>query len=202
MKLRIGDLLIQYAIISQEQLDEALHHQGTSKKRLGEILMELGYLTSKDLIWILSEQADIPFVEVNVEMLDPVLVNRFPEALLQENAILPLYETEQAVYIAQGDPTDSEKTDAFKACTEKPVIVSGADPAAIQHVLDRFYLAQRLHMTEQNIEDVNTLRIVADRAYIEMTSDTGQVMRTTGPIDACIRYTRDKKPQKKDGDNE
>lgn len=202
MKPRIGDLLLQYGIIEQSQLDEALAIQETKKKRLGEILMELGYLTSKDLIWILSEQAHIPFVELNLEMLDPDLVNRFPEKLLYENIIMPLYETDQAVFVAQGDPTDTEKTAAIKACTNKDVVVSGADPATIEHLLDRFFLAQRFSTVAQKIDNFSTLRIVADAAHIELTNDKGQVFRTTGSVDVSIQYASDETSQKKDSGND
>jgi hypothetical protein len=202
MKPRIGDLLIQYKIITREQLDEALEIQKTKMKRLGEIHMELGYLTSRDLIWILSEQADIPFVELNPEMLDSDLVNRFSEHLLYKNTILPLYETDRAIFIAQGDPTDIEKTAAIKACTKKDIVVSGADPVTIEHLLDRFFLAQRFNTTVQEINAFNTLRIITDDAQIELTNDKGQVFRTTGSVDVSIRYTLDEESHKKDTGND
>ncbi|MBN2620597.1 hypothetical protein JXB22_05835 [candidate division WOR-3 bacterium] len=201
MKPRIGDLLIQYGLIAETQLDEALGIQETQKKRLGEILMELGYLTSKDLIWILSEQADIPFVELNLEMLDPDLVSRFPEKLLYENAILPLYETDQAIYVAQGDPTAVEKTAVLKTCTNKNIIVSGADPATIEHLLDRFYLAQRFGAAVQKIDKFNTLRIITNAAHIELINDKGQIFRTTGSADVSIQYASEEESRKKDTHN-
>ncbi len=53
---RIGELLHKYGIITRQQLEEALEKQKREKKRLGEILIDLGYLSSKELLWMLSEQ--------------------------------------------------------------------------------------------------------------------------------------------------
>jgi hypothetical protein len=188
MKPLIGDLLIRYGIITHDQLVKALEVQKTKKRRLGEILIDLGLLTSKDLIWILSEQADIPFIEVNLEMLNPDLVRRFPEQLLYKNMILPLYETNQAIFIAQGDPSDREKTLAIKAYTDKEINVSGAEPSTIERLLNSFFLVHHLDKVEQQIEEINALHINADTAHIEVINDKGQILCITGSAKISIQY--------------
>lgn len=194
MKLKIGELLIQYGIITELQLAEALSVQKANKKRLGEILLELGYLTSSDLILVLSEQADIPFVEVNLEMLDQNLMHQFPKKVLYKNTVLPLYETEDTVFIAQGDPTDKDKTGAIQAHTPKKITVSGADPEKIIHLLDKFFLTQQDRVMPKKREQ-NVIRITAQNAHIKWLSKTDELKHVHGKIDITIKYsdTRDKK---------
>lgn len=187
MKFRIGELLIKYGIVTKKQLEEALVIQRNQDKRLGEILIELEYLKPKDLIWILSEQADIPFVQLKPEMLDQELVNRFPEKLLYRNCILPLYETEDSIYIAQGDPTSAAVTQDIEEYTQKNIVVSGADPVTITHLLNKFFLSQQA----ENIVDISekkvAMRIISKDAYVESIDEAGNKFKKRGSIEIIIR---------------
>lgn len=78
MKTRIGELLLKHGIITEAQLQEALDVQKKSQRKLGEILLEKGYLNAEHLFWMLSEQADVPYVDVRMEMIDQDLINLFP----------------------------------------------------------------------------------------------------------------------------
>jgi len=196
MKIRIGELLIQYGIITESQLKEALSIQKGNKKRLGEILLELGYLSTADLILVLSEQSDIPFIKIDPEMLNHELINRFPEKVLYENTVLPLYETDEAVFVAQGDPTDSEKTNAVQACVKKKIIVSGADPVKIEHLLNKFKQIRQNDVSSQKSRQ-KTFRIKSEDAQIEWISEKKKATQIRGKIDIMIKYT-DKQEKKND----
>ena len=63
-KIRIGDLLIEHKIISQEQLNTALSDQKKSGRKLGRVLIESGYLTEDQLLDFLSRQLSIPYIEI------------------------------------------------------------------------------------------------------------------------------------------
>ncbi len=190
---RIGELLIKRGIIIQKQLDEALKLQKKKKKRLGEILMELGYLNSENLLWMLSEQADIPFVEVRPQMLDNQLINKFPEDVLYNNLILPLYETADRIYIAVGDPTDSLIVKKMEAFTTKEVIISGADPKKIEQLLNKIFLAQQAEKAiEKEREAKTTIKITANNAVVEFTDESGKTTKKKSRIQIIID-TRKKK---------
>jgi type IV pilus assembly protein PilB len=140
MAKRIGELLVQSGIIIKDQVNEALELQKTKKKKLGEILMELGYVHSDVLIRMLSEQAAIPFIELKLEMLDEDLIKSFPEEFLYKNKIIPLYEIKDKLHVAIGDPTNHEVIKKLKTYTEKEIVLSGAEPERIVRLLDKFFL--------------------------------------------------------------
>ncbi|MEO0206559.1 MAG: GspE/PulE family protein, partial [candidate division WOR-3 bacterium] len=75
----VGEMFLKSGLISEDQLKKALDLQKEKHKRLGEILIELGYISLNDLVWILSEQASIPFIEIRPEMLDSNLIDSLPE---------------------------------------------------------------------------------------------------------------------------
>ncbi|KPJ74367.1 hypothetical protein AMJ52_00810 [candidate division TA06 bacterium DG_78] len=140
MAKRIGELLVQSGIIVEDQVNEALELQKTKKKRLGEILMELGYVNSDVLIRMLSEQAAMPFVELKPEMLDEDLIKSFPEEFLYKNRVIPLYEIKDKLHVAIGDPTNHEMINKFKKFTEKEIVPLVAEPERIVKLLDKFFL--------------------------------------------------------------
>lgn len=191
MKIRIGDLLFQNGIISKQQLDQALDVQKKKKKKLGEILIDLGYLSSENLMWTLSEQADIPFVELKPEMLDSHLINTFPEKTLHKDCIIPLYETEDKIYIAVGDPADDTVLKDIKKFTTKEIVTSGAEPGLIHRLLDKFFLVQQTEDTLVSEDSGQmTIRIRVDQAQIEFNDESGKTKTNVGALDLTLKISK------------
>jgi hypothetical protein len=57
-KRRLGDIVVERGLITNDQLQQALDHQRQTGGKLGEILVELGLLTRMALAGVLSEQWD------------------------------------------------------------------------------------------------------------------------------------------------
>jgi len=79
VRIRIGDLLIEHGLITQEQLETALKEQKASGQKLGSALISLGFIEEKDISNILSSQLKIPFVDLAHFKFDPNLVRLLPE---------------------------------------------------------------------------------------------------------------------------
>lgn len=195
---RIGELLHRSGIITSQQLEEALNKQKREQKRLGEILIDLGYLSSKELLWMLSEQADIPFVEIEPEMLDNHLIGKFPQDVLCKNSILPLYETEDKIYITLGDPTNSDAIACVKDYTTKEVVVSGAEPEKIRELLDRLFSTQQVKAIEVNREGKTIIRITDNNAQIEFIDASGTVKMHKSPVEIIISIREDEGEEQND----
>ncbi len=180
--MRIGELLIKSGIIDERQLAKALEIQKTSNKRLGEILVELGYLNFRDLIWILSEQASIPFIDLKPEILDSNLIRSFPEKLLYDYCMIPLYEIENKLYVAIGNPTDTQGIEKIKALANKELVVSGADPKMILGLLDKFFLVEQTEKMLVNEDFAGTVNIQIEKGEVtvEMIDKDGNITRFKG----------------------
>ena len=63
-KIRLGDLLVQNNLITDEQLGEALGSQKQSGKKLGRALIDLGMVEEDQLLNLLSQQLDVPFIQL------------------------------------------------------------------------------------------------------------------------------------------
>ena len=63
-KIRLGDLLVQQKLISQEQLAEALEKQKLSGRKLGRVLVENGFVTEEETSAAIAQQLQIPLVDL------------------------------------------------------------------------------------------------------------------------------------------
>ncbi len=65
LKMRLGDLLVQEQIISDDQLQLALQQQRQTGRKLGTTLIDLGFISEVQLLQFLARQLDVPFFDLN-----------------------------------------------------------------------------------------------------------------------------------------
>jgi type IV pilus assembly protein PilB len=140
--VRLGDLLIEKGIITEEELKKALERQKELKergiyKKLGEILIELGFATEKEILEALSQQLGYPFVDLYGEKIDYDLMSSFPLSLLEKHKILPYKQDDEYIYIATADPLDYEAIETIEKFSPKPLKIYIALSKDIDTILDR-----------------------------------------------------------------
>jgi hypothetical protein len=108
---RLGELLVERAIISERQLQVALTEQRAGKRRLGDVLVERGYADEMAIAKCLADQYSHPLVDLGTLTIDPSVA----AALSPENAVtlraLPFARTEDGLAVAISDPVDPATTD-------------------------------------------------------------------------------------------
>jgi len=134
-RMLIGELLIKAGVVRSEHVEEALRLQKNTKKKLGEILLQLGYVHPRILSQKLCEQAGIPFMELQSKILDTQLAKLFPYRVLYENNILPLYEKGNTLHVATGDPANQKVARKLRQLTKKQIVLCGAEPKQITRLL-------------------------------------------------------------------
>ena len=93
-KKRIGEMLLDQGFITQDQLNEALEKQKTSGgKRLGRVLVDLKFIDEKKLTDILCCQFEVPYVKLDAVRLDEKVYEFIPEDQCRANKVVPLYVT-------------------------------------------------------------------------------------------------------------
>ncbi|MGB6138509.1 MAG: MSHA biogenesis protein MshE, partial [Shewanella sp.] len=75
LKMRLGDLLVQELIISETQLQQALAEQRNSGKKLGRTLIDLKYITEVQLLKFLSQQLNLPYLDISRRPIPAEVVN-------------------------------------------------------------------------------------------------------------------------------
>ncbi|WP_111640417.1 GspE/PulE family protein [Marinimicrobium alkaliphilum] len=125
-KIRIGDLLVEKGLISDAQLQQALAEQRQSGRKLGNTLVTLGYVSEEQLLGLLSDQLQIPFVDLKQFRFDAPTVQRLPETLARRHRVILLREDDDGVLLGMADPTDLFSQDEIHRQlnrTIKPAVV-------------------------------------------------------------------------------
>jgi len=148
--LKLGDLLIQQGIITEEELQTALKKQQEYKKegkdkKLGEILIELGFTTEKQILETLSKQLNFPFVDLYGEKIDYELLSSFPLNLIEKNNIIPFRKDQDYIYVASANPLDFDSLELLEKYSPKPLKVFVALSKDIQVIIDRLKINVSLH---------------------------------------------------------
>ncbi|MDT8281173.1 MAG: ATPase, T2SS/T4P/T4SS family [Gammaproteobacteria bacterium] len=116
-RVRIGDLLIDNGLITQQQLEIALKEQHNTGQKLGRTLVDLGYVVEKDILDVLSLQMNIPYVDLAHFKFDPELVKRLPETYARRYRAIVLdsegSRKDDPLLVGMADPTDIYAYDAI-----------------------------------------------------------------------------------------
>lgn len=136
-KRRLGDILVERGFVTEEQLARALQ----SGKRLGEALLEMGAVGADELNWALSELLGIPYVEFRDEMVDLELARTMPEEVLRRHLTFPVLRVDRELTVIMADPTNRQGILELETLTGCRVTVAIAAREAIQRLLDRAFPA-------------------------------------------------------------
>jgi type IV pilus assembly protein PilB len=123
-KKRLGDILLDCNLISQEQLQQALAFQKQSGLKLGAALIEQKIVTEDDIIWALGNQLNISFIHLNADIVDRAVLKLVPAEFAKEHRIIPLYMTGSQLSICMVDPLETDAVDALASRTQSKISVS------------------------------------------------------------------------------
>lgn len=152
---RLGDLLIDAGIVTNEQINETLEFKKPDQK-LGDALLERGYITERQLIEVLEFQLGIPQVSLYQYPVDQQVLGYIPREVAQRNFIMPLKIQDSSLVIAMKDPMDYYVIDDLELSTGltiSPVISTKDD---ISYAINKHYVndEQSIHfdMADSNDE--------------------------------------------------
>lgn len=144
--LKIGQILIDSGTITEEQLEEVLEKQKTSKKRIAEILVEDGTVTEQQVCKALEKQLFIPYLDLDTVQIDvEKLGGLIPENLAQQYMVIPVSLDGRFLTIAVADPLNYKAFNDIAIYTKlkiKPVI---AEPTKISNKFREMYASQKAY---------------------------------------------------------
>ena len=117
-RVRIGDVLVQSGLITEEQLNLALEEQKKKPKgtRIGQTLVDMGCVSELDMTLELQKQLDVPFVDLRKVEIDEKAVHIISEVECRKYNIIPFaFKDVMTLSVAMDDPQDFEIIDDFFA---------------------------------------------------------------------------------------
>lgn len=119
-KIRMGDLLVAAGAITEEELQEALAKQKEKGQKLGQTLLEEGFISKELLIATLTQQLGVEYIELKGCKFDDDVLNLIPEDIVMKYKVLPLGYDENnpnVLRVAMADPMDIVAVDDLSIVT-------------------------------------------------------------------------------------
>lgn len=133
----VTDILVDAGVVTHAHVEAGLVRQRETGRRIGESLVEMGFISEEDIAWALAHQLGITFVDVRAETLDPALVHAFPEPVLRRLQCVPIVRSEDRLVVAAADPTDHDALRELEGLAGTGVECVSATPTAITRALDQ-----------------------------------------------------------------
>lgn len=164
MNKRLGDILINSGLITKKQLDQALKERTESNKKLGELLIDLGYVTEKDILKSLEIQLGIPRVNLEKEFINPEVPQLISEDLARRHMVFPFKEEDKVLHVAMADPLNFYGIDDLKIATGYGIKPYISTKKNIQIAIEKYYGRQS---TKQALEDFKRQQDISEDDEME-----------------------------------
>jgi len=167
---RLGEILIEMGLISSKELEKAIQIQKKAGKRLGEILVEQGVLSQKDLLKALSLKLNIPTEKIDSYAIDPSVVEIISREIAEKHKIIPLFKVNDTLTVAMADPLDVYVVDYLRHKTGLTIQTVLASESDIQKAIDKYYRVQ--NYLDKVIHDIQLDDTSLEEPLQEMFDDT------------------------------
>ncbi len=147
----LGMALLDDGIITKGQLEEALKVQRRTNRLLGNILLELGYVTREDITKTLAKQHNLEYVDIKTVNPNPLAINAISEALARRYQVLPVYVEGDKIGVLISTPQNVQKTKDLSVLTGRRIYPMLTAVEDINAEIEKWY---------QNIQTMNSVDIV------------------------------------------
>ena len=127
---RLGDILVARELTTEARISEALKLQERLGKRMGQILIDKGWVAENDVLRALGEQLGVPFVRIRPGLFDPETAAILDKSIARRLGVLPLFRVRSTVYLATAKPQDMptfEEVAERLQCDVRPVLARKED---------------------------------------------------------------------------
>jgi general secretion pathway protein E len=138
-KKLIGQVFLERGLVDEEELRTALNLQSESREKLGKLLVDLGYVSERDCLAVVSEHLGVPAISASEYPPVPVLENVLTFRFMKQCKFVPVALENNVLTLAMTDPFDSATLDSVRQATGYEIkTVLGAE-SEIMDVLEKFY---------------------------------------------------------------
>lgn len=138
-KLRLGDVLVQQRLISQEQLQQTLELQQQTGKKVGRLLIESGVITEELLADALARQLRVPYINLKTYPFRADVVKLMPESVARRFRALVLEDKGDSLLVAMADPLDLFAYDEITRLLRRNISIAAVPESQLALACDRLY---------------------------------------------------------------
>jgi len=158
--IRLGDLLINKGLLTQEKVEEAIVLQKKSGKRLGQIIVSKGWVSEDVFLTTLGEQLGIPHIVIRAGLVDQEVFTRLDLEVSQRLKVVPMFLVHGELTLATSDPqaiASFSEIEEKLNCKIRPVLVRKSDIVKTLNDAgsDNIYDAEILEDLDDDFEFIN-----------------------------------------------
>ena len=145
---RIGEMLVDQGYITAKQLENGLSQQKTMSLPLGKCLVKLGFIDETKLLDVLAAQLDLQHINLDNFKFNNAIIHMISEEMARSYKVIPLYEKDGVLTVAMMDPTNLRSLDHIKFKTGKDVEPVIATEAEIIAAIERAYTGSKERLSD------------------------------------------------------
>lgn len=139
---RLGDLLIEAGLLSDQQLKIVLNEQRKWGGRLGRTVLEMGFVTESAMAQVLAQQLQLPAIDLDTTPVNTAAPTWLRLDLCERYGVFPVEQTGRNITVATSDPTNFEHLQAIGFATNCKVQPVVATASAIERAIRRYYFGE------------------------------------------------------------
>lgn len=147
---RLGEILLDAKTLSKEQLDECLANQKVSKKKLGDVIVQMGFSTETEIARALSSQLNLPYIDLSTANIKRDAVDLLNKEFALKHTIIPTNVSSRLVQIAMANPMDIDSIREVKYMLNKDVDIVISTTTDIENAIDRYYTAEEMKAAQSD----------------------------------------------------
>lgn len=158
---KLGNILLQEGLITEDQLRKSLSEQKDKKGKLGQILVNLGFAVEENVVYALAKQMGLPFIE-NEKLLATLeaIVGLVPEPFAKQHVLIPVAANDSTLQVAMADPDDIVAIDSLQKLTSRTIEPIMATRNGINAAIEQLYV--RIRKSDEVIEVYGDLQFLAE----------------------------------------
>ncbi len=150
---RLGELLEELGYLSQDQLEVALEVQKLNGQSLGDVLVELSFVSPQELAQAVAHQAGKEFIDLSVYTPSTEALKTVDKSTARQLEVVPLSITDGRLQVAVSDPFNINIIDLIRRKTNLEVEVLVSDRESILRTIEIYY-EQLTKPIEEQIEEI------------------------------------------------
>src|SRR6476659_3636632 len=149
---KLGEILVEWGIISQKEVTKALDHAKAKNLRIGEALVDLKLCSESNVFKALAQQHNMEYVELDRTQIPANAAALVPDDLMRKYLILPLGMENGRLRIAVHDPLDLEMLDVLRYRLNKQIRTSLAPRGRIKSIQDSLFNSTAANTIDKTID--------------------------------------------------
>ena len=185
---RLGDILVESGFLNASELAEALSTQKETGKRLGEVIVESGLMTEFDILRAVSSQYDYPIIDLTSIEVDPKATALLTQKFCEENVVLPIGFDDDKLVVAIDDPMNITIEDELQFQTGYQITMMLATHSSIMDAIKVNYGKESAAKAAEELgQDLAGEEIDENSDIAEAVNSAPVVKLVNSMIDYAIR---------------